>query len=196
MLSAGPEMVEAYRERYQQAESEIASSIAARPIVRPAQLVFLGTTSLYSVCASQYNRIRVPVERLGGRLGEEITFRELGRSEGLSVLHSSAQPPWTRWSSSCTTANGGQRVNSIFGEGVSPKLRKVRQGLDALRFPTEHLLRHGRRRIVYGVTLVRNTREFLLGLEDTPDYLFSCLWCQSDGRHLGVVARKVAVSPN
>jgi hypothetical protein len=66
-------------------------------------------------------------------------------------------------------------VNSIFGEGVSPKLRKVREGLDVLRFPAEHLLRHGRRRIVYGVSVVRNTREFLLGMDHNPAYLFS-LW--------------------
>ena len=70
-------------------------------------------------------------------------------------------------------SNAGQRVNSIFGEGVSPKFRKVREGFDALQFPSDHLLRHGRRRIVYGVTVVRNTRELLLGMEDSPDYLFS-----------------------
>lgn len=172
MLCAGPEMVEAYRERYQKAESEIASSMAARPIVRPAQLVFLGTTSLYGVCSSQYNRVRVPAERLGGHADAEIRYRELGRSRAFGT---------SQYSSSTVEAlvklvhhsNGGQRVNSIFGEGVSPKLRKVRDGLDALRFPADHLLRHGRRRIVYGVTLIRNTREFLLGLDDTPDYLFS-----------------------
>ncbi len=172
MLSASPEIVDAYRERYLDAESEIASSMAARPIVRPAQLVFLGTTSLYGVCSSQYNRVRVPAERLGGRAGEEIRYRELGRSEafGTSQYSSATVEALVRL---VHHSNGGQRVNSIFGEGVSPKLRKVREGLEALRFPTEHLLRHGRRRIVYGVTLVRNTREFLLGLEDTPDYLFS-----------------------
>lgn len=172
MLSAGPEMVEAYRERYQDVESEIASSMAARPIVRPAQLVLLGTTSLYGVCSSQYNRVRIPAERVGGRSGDEIRYRELGRSRAFGT---------SQYSSATVEAlvtvvhhsNGGQRVNSIFGEGVSPKLRKVREGLDALRFPTEHLLRHGRHRIVYGVTLVRNTREFLLGLDNTPDYLFA-----------------------
>ena len=172
MLSASPQMVEAYRERYQAAESEIASSMAARPIIRPAQLVFLGTTSLYGVGSSQYNRVRVPAERLGGRAGDEIRYRELGRSRsfGTSQYSEATVEALVRL---VHHSNGGQRVNSIFGEGVSPKLRKVRDGLDALRFPSDHLLLHGRRRIVYGVTLVRNTREFLLGLEDKPDYLFS-----------------------
>jgi hypothetical protein len=63
-------------------------------------------------------------------------------------------------------------VNSIFGEGVSPKLRKIRDGLDALNFPADSLLQHGRQRIVYGVPVVRNLREFLLGMDDKPEYLF------------------------
>jgi hypothetical protein len=148
--------------------------MAAKPIVRPAQLVFLSTTSLYSVGSSQYNRVRIPAESLGGRAGEEIRYVELGRSESFGT---------SQYSSATVAAlvdlihqsKGGQRVNSIFGEGVSPKLRKVREGLDALQFPSEHLLRHGRRRIVYGVTAIRNTREFLLGMEDNADYIFS-LW--------------------
>jgi hypothetical protein len=172
MLAAGPQIVEAYRERYHDAKSEIASSMAARPIVRPAQLVFLGTSSLYGVGSSQYNRVRVPAERLGGRAGEEIQYCEIGRSQAFGT---------SQYSSTTVEAlvklvhhsNGGQRVNSIFGEGVSPKLRKIREGLEALHFPTEHLLRHGRRRIVYGATLIRNTREFLMGLDDSPDFLFS-----------------------
>jgi hypothetical protein len=68
MLATSPEVIQAYRQRYGKAESEIASSIAARPIVRPADLVYLGTTSLYGVGSSQYNRVRIPAERLGGSI--------------------------------------------------------------------------------------------------------------------------------
>lgn len=172
MLAASPEVIQAYRQRYGTAESEIASSIAARPIVRPADLVLLGTTSLYGIGSSQYNRIRIPAERLGGAVGQEIRYVEIGRSEAFGT---------SQFSSATVDAlvqlvhhsNGGQRVNSIFGEGVSPKFRKVRNGLDVLRFPAEHLLRHGRRRIVYGISVVRNTREFLLGMDDKPDYIFT-----------------------
>ena len=56
---------------------------------------------------------------------------------------------------------------------MSPKLRKLRDGLDALGFPSDDLLRHGRSRIVYGVSLARNVREYLLGIDPEPDYLFS-----------------------
>jgi hypothetical protein len=146
--------------------------MAGRPIIRPADLVFFGTTSLYGVGSSQYNRVRIPAERLGGRTEDELRFTELGRSEAFGT---------SQYSSVTVDAlvdlvhysNGGQRVNSIFGEGVSPKLRKIRDGLDALQFPSDELLRHGRRRVVYGVTLVRNTRELLLGMEERPEYLFS-----------------------
>ena len=86
MLAASPEVVEAYRRRYRDAESEIASSMAGRPIVRPAELVFLGTTSLYGVASSQYNRVRVPADRVGGRPEAVIRYLELGRSEGVRHL--------------------------------------------------------------------------------------------------------------
>ena len=63
------------------------------------------------------------------------------------------------------------RVNSIFGEGVSPRLRKVRLGLAALGWPANDLLQHGRERILYGVPLVTNLRDFSLGLDTDPDYV-------------------------
>lgn len=172
LLAVSPEIIQEYRQRYGAAESEIASSMAGRPIVRPAALVFLGTTSLYGVGSSQYNRLFIPAERLGGRLGDEIRFTELGRSQSFGTSQYSSGTI-AALSDLVQQANGGQRVNSIFGEGVSPKLRKIRNGLEILQFPPEHLLRHGRRRIVYGVTAVRNAREVLLGMDDSPDYLFS-----------------------
>jgi hypothetical protein len=64
------------------------------------------------------------------------------------------------------------RVNSIFGEGVNPKLRKVRDGLDRLGWPSDELLQHRRQRIVYGVSLVSNLLPYLLGLERRPRYVF------------------------
>ena len=49
MLLSSPEVVTAYRKRYQNARSVIASSLAGRPIVRSSDLVLLCTTSLYGV---------------------------------------------------------------------------------------------------------------------------------------------------
>ena len=55
---------------------------------------------------------------------------------------------------------------------MSPKFRKIRDGLDALNLPADVLLKHGRQRIVYGVPVARNLREFLLGMDDEPEYFF------------------------
>ena len=78
-------MVIEYRRRYSNAESEIASSMAGRPIIRTPTLVLLGTTSLYGVGSSQYNRIKIPCDRLGGFPEEVIRYEELGHSEAFGT---------------------------------------------------------------------------------------------------------------
>jgi hypothetical protein len=170
MLSASPEVVLEYRRRYSKAESEIASSMAGRAIVRTPTLVLLGTTSLYGGGSSQYNRIKIPCDHLGGSSEEAIRYEELGHSETFGTSQYSEDTVDAMVDIVQQSANG-QRVNSIFGEGVSPKLRKIRQGLDLLGLPSDLLLRHHRRRVVYAVSLVRNLREYLLGMEPEPRYL-------------------------
>lgn len=170
MLAASPEVVIEYRRRYSKAESEIASSMAGRPIVRTPTLVLLGTTSLYGVGSSQYNRIKIPCDRLGGFPEEVIRYEELGHSEAFGTSQYAEETVDALVQLVQQSANG-QRVNSIFGEGVSPKLRKIRQGLDLLGLPSDLLLRHHRQRIVYAVSLVRNLPEHLLGIDPKPSYL-------------------------
>lgn len=183
MLAASPEIVAEYRKRYGAAESEIASSMAGRPIVRRPHLVLLGTTSLYGVGSSQYNRVKVPCSIVGGSSSENLLYRELGRSEAFGTSQYSDE---TIEALAELVAQGadGQRVNSIFGEGISPRLRKVRAGLDALHFPPDVLLRHNRRRIVYGVSLVRNLLDYLLGLRRTPDYLYPRMQTKESTRRI------------
>jgi hypothetical protein len=171
MLAASPEVVAAYRAKYVSQESEIASTIAGRPIVRPSELVFLGTTSLYGVGSSQYNRLHMPAERIGGKPGERLEYIELGRSGAYGTSHFSSETVEALVGLVQQSTNG-QRVNSIFGEGVSPKLRKIREGLGALNLPSDSLLQHGRHRVVYGVPLVRNLKRFLIGIDSEPEYIF------------------------
>jgi hypothetical protein len=170
MLAASPEVVQEYRRRYAGAESEIASSMAGRPIARAPALVLLGTTSLYGVGSSQYNRVKVPCDRLGGSAADTLRYEQLGRSEAFGTSQYSKET-LEALTDLVQQSSNGQRVNSIFGEGVSPKLRKVRQALDELGLPSELLLRHHRPRIVYGVGLVHNLSEYLLGLDSKPKYL-------------------------
>lgn len=170
MLAASPEVIEGYRERYEDAESEIASSMAGRSIRRKPDLVLLCTTSLYGSGSSQYNRIKVPASILDGAEEDCICYEELGRSEAYGTSHFSKKSV-SAMELVVSHGVGGRKVNSIFGEGVSPKLRKIRDGLSAIEFPDE-LLRHGRQRIIYGVMLARNARDYLLGLANEPDYIF------------------------
>jgi hypothetical protein len=77
MLMASPQVVHDYAARYSGQPSEIASRLAGKAITRPAQLVVLGTTSLYHVGSSQYERIRIPGPRSG-----QIAYQFLGYTEG------------------------------------------------------------------------------------------------------------------
>jgi hypothetical protein len=72
-----------------------------------------------------------------------------------------------------SSTTNGRRVNNVFGEGTSPKLRSLRDGLNALGISSEEMLQHGIEKVVYGVILVSNASRYLLRLDDVPQYLFS-----------------------
>jgi hypothetical protein len=163
LLLAGPDAIQEYERRYNDAVSLIASSMAGRAVVRTPRLVLLGTTSLYGMASSQYNRLRVPTEVLGGTQGEFLEYKELGRSTGFGSFHFSTKT-FDEIEVLLAQHQNGRPVNSIFGEGVNPKLRKLRTGLEAVGFPADVLLRHGDSRLVYGVALAANFRDVLLGL--------------------------------
>lgn len=168
-LAVSPAVLAAYRAKYSR-PSEIASAIAGRPITRDARLAFVGTTSLYGTGSSQYNRLFWPASTMGGRDDTRMGFYKLGRSRSFGTSHFSdaTVEALVRLSNH----SGGQvRINGTFGEGVSPRLRKVRLGLAALGWPTNELLKHGRERILYGVPLVENVRDFALGIDQEPVYL-------------------------
>lgn len=167
VLAGSPTVVREYERRYGDRASEIASSTAGRRIVRPAKLVFLGTTSLYGAGSSQYNRIKVPPEVLGGF--EPFEFRRLGRSQSYGTSHLSTDTV-KALGDLAEKAQNGARVKSIFGEGASPKLRRLREGLDEMQWPSDELLRHRRERLVYGVLLAENAGRYLIGLDDHPRY--------------------------
>ena len=169
LLAVSPTVVREYHRRYRGYVSQIASSMAGRPIMRRSNLVYVGTASLYGSNSSQYNRLRLPHHILKTR--EDIAFRRLGRSRSYGTSHLSADSvkALTRLAEVTRT---GARVNSIFGEGVNPKLRKMREGLDILGWPSDELLQHRRTRLIYGVALVDNLLPYLLGLDEKPRYLF------------------------
>jgi hypothetical protein len=169
-LAVSPEIISVYKHRYSQSPSLIASKMAGRRIVRDPELVVFGTTSLYGTTSSQYNRIKIPCELLGGNQGEYIQYRKIGHTKTFGTSHFSERTVAALVTLSRQSA-GGLRVNSIFGEGVSPKFRKVREGLNRLGVPADVLLHHERKRIVYMVPVTRNFSDYLTGFADAPDYL-------------------------
>ena len=170
MLLCSPEVRQFYAKRYRGQPSVIASSMKGKPVIRKPRLVLLCTTSLYSSGSSQYNRIKIPAEAVGGRAGDLLQYQNLGQSEGFGSFHFSRETV-EAMSTLVGRTNGGRRVNSIFGEGVNPLLRKIRDALEFTGLPSDVLLRHGNRRILYGIQLARNFRDILLGVSKTPHYM-------------------------
>ena len=172
MMLASPEISDYYRQKYESQVSIIASSMAGRPIIRDPTLVFLGTTSLYDVNASQYNRIKIPADQIGGAKSKSIIYARIGRSKGYGSFHFSKAT--ITLAETLTARHGnGRKVNSIFGEGVNPLMRKVRDALSIIALPHDRIVKHGNRRFVYGVSLVSNVCDFLIGLDKKPKYLFT-----------------------
>ena len=150
----------------------IASSIAGRSVIRPAHLVFIGTTSLYGVRPSQYDRIAIPCDMLGGSAGKSIKYDFIERTVGWGTFQF-GKTTKASIEEYVVSQKGGWRVNNVFGEGANPRMRALREGLGKLGLAEEELLRHGQQKTMYGVRLAVNTKEYLLGLEPKPRYLFS-----------------------
>ncbi len=178
MLLTSPEVREEYRRRYGEAESVIASAMRGEPVCRPAELVLLVTTGLFGGGSSQYNRIRVPAERVGGFRGEVRYERLLADNGGGSAK---AQTTYGTFHFSQATmdeleiyadqAHEGTDVHGIFGEGVNPKMRKIRAELEALGLQPDELLQSGSPRSIYAVALASNFRDMLLGRDEQPRYI-------------------------
>jgi len=177
MLLGSPEVVQEYARRYGTKPSVIASAMKARQVHRAPHLVLLCTTSLYGVGSSQYNRVRLPAVAVGGKPREQLEYTRLGRSRGYGSFHFSAATVQDI-KLLLSRRIDGRRVNSIFGEGVNPLLRKIREGLDWVGLESDPILRHGMARVVYGVALASNFREFLVGAATRPRYLIP----QTDAR--------------
>jgi hypothetical protein len=172
LLALSPQVISDYKTRYEHRKSEIATRLKNEDVIRPAELVYVGTTSLYYVGSSQYNRLKFPAGVLNN--GQDIRWEKLGKTVGFGTLHISK-----RTTSALVEAAehiGFTRINHVFGEGASPKLRllnlSIRELLETGADDANDLAKHTMSRIVYGACLARNTKEYLLGLADVPEYYF------------------------
>lgn len=168
ILACSPRVIADYTKKYNNQVSEIASRMKGSKVVRDSRLVYLGTTSLYSVGSSQYNRIKVP-----GRdeAGMKLEYCNLGITEGYGTVYFSKET--TNYISKLLELiDGGKKINHVFGEGTSPRFRMISRGLSTLGISADVFLRHHSPRIVYSIELARNTREFLLNYTDDVQYGF------------------------
>jgi hypothetical protein len=157
LLMASPQVIADYEGRYSEQESVIASRMKGEPVSRRARLALLGTTSLYHVGSSQYNRLRAPAEK------GEIRYDRVGQTDGYGSVHLSRR-----------TFRSIQRLleahpdlephGSRFAQGVNYKIRSLASALSALGL--QKLQRHRTPRIVYAVPLASNWKEYLTGQTD------------------------------
>lgn len=168
-LLLSPEITKYYNDKYSNSVSIIASCMSGRKIKRNQDLVLLNTTSLYGIGSSQYNRIKIPANEIGGNEKDKIEFMNLGFSKGYGSFQFSKETI-DLIHHLVGRKREGRVVNSIFGEGANPLMRKLREGLELVGFPSAEILNHGNKRILYSVPLSRNFRNVLLGLESKPKY--------------------------
>lgn len=166
IVACSPQVIRDYTKRYSKQISEIASRMKGKKVIRDSQLVYLGTTSLYSIGSSQYNRIKVPMSS-----GLCLKYREMGITEGFGTVFFSKETTES-FSNILTTIDGGKRINHVFGEGTSPRFRMISRGLGAIGIQATSFLKHYSPRIVYSMDLAKNTKEYLMGYDKKVEYGF------------------------
>ncbi len=163
LLMGSQNVRDIYKRRYGGQVSEIASQLAGRPIIRPAELKVLTTTSLYGVGGNQYSAAKVTIGDYSA-LKSEVRWRKLASTTGFTVTHIS-QRTVGLMRDLAVTAYGRRRINSVFGEGSSPRTRQIREGLNLIGINNDDVLRQSVGRRVYALELFPNARDALTGLD-------------------------------
>jgi hypothetical protein len=169
LLATSPQVIHDYKERYANKASMIASRLKGQNVFRPADLVYIGTTSLYYVGSSQYNRLKIPGNVFNSDF--DVVWKELGMTIGFGTMHISKA---TTLSLTEATSDGYNRINHVFGEGASPKMRlltmSIRELLESTNEDSKDFSKHAMSRIVYGACLANNTFDYLMGKAERPEY--------------------------
>lgn len=163
MLALSPRIISDYEAKYGNRKSEIASRLKNDEVIRSAKLVYLGTTSLYYVGSSQYNRIKINKEYLVEGLFD-ISWKEIGMTMGFGTMHISRV---TSQAFQEILSVDVKKINHVFGEGSSPKMRimtgAIRELLHLTPEEAKELSKHAMARVIYGSPLISNLNDYLLG---------------------------------
>ena len=165
LLMLSRTVVEDYERKYTGQVSLIASGLAARPVVRPARLAWLTTSSLYAIGSSQYNRLKLSTA------SGVLSYERIGVTQSFGTVHFAPDTVLALNESARLADSNRRRVNNLFGEGTSPKMRLVRAGLETLGLDSNVFLRHHSPRLLYGANLCSNLPDLLIGLSETPEYV-------------------------
>lgn len=170
LLLLSPEVAGDYQRRYGGRPSIISSQLKNANRTKDCTLAWLNTTSLYALGSSQYERLRLPAGIISSDQ-KEIRYQRVGDTVGYGTVQFSeatVRAVEAAWQEKHNYSD----VNSIFGEGFSPKFRKLRDGMDMLGFNPTVLMRHDQTRRVFAVPLWEGAARFLRGeTTDLPDFL-------------------------
>ena len=172
LLLLSPQVAADNNRRYGSEPAIIRSQVKNSRVVPDNTLVWLGTTSLFSHGSSQYERLRLPAGVIAPEQ-EEIRYRYLGETSGYGTVQF-ADETVRSLDAMMRRRRGYRDVNSVFGEGASPRMRKLRSGLDAIGFNANLTMIHHQGRRIYGVPLFPGAGAYLCGLDPgAPDYIRS-----------------------
>jgi hypothetical protein len=150
LASASNEIRLAYKRKY----SDHLTLMEERKL--PARLVALTTTSAYGR-SSIYNRLRY---------NDIVTFQSLGYTEGYGAFHLERLYPKFR------AFLEAQEISTIGGFGKGPRIKwqTMVRALEKIGFNSS-LLRHGVKREIFLVPLIRNLKNYMEGVEKRPHYI-------------------------
>lgn len=170
LLMLSPEVAADNLRRYGREATIIRSQLKNAPVVPDNTLVWLGTTSLFSHGSSQYERLRLPAGVIADDQ-PEIRYTYVGNTTGYGTVQF-ADDTVRALEVVLRRRRGYRDVNGVFGEGASPRLRKLRSGLDAVGFQADVSMLHHQERRIYGVPLFPQAAEYLCGLgAGVPSYI-------------------------
>ena len=179
-LMGSQEVRDLFKSRYQgkyKTPSIIASSNKGEAIYRDANLMCLTTTSLYGVASSQYNRIKF-LKKDFPELENDLVWKEIfkgkdsHKTKGMGVYHFSDRTS-KLFSVLTRKKKGHVEVNNKFGEGTSPKLRKILLGIRELIDPkkttmsSHYLFTHSIQRKNYIFLFEKNILNLLMNQNKT-----------------------------
>ena len=151
LLLLSPRVAADNQRRYGREPTIIRSQLKNARVVPDNTLVWLGTTSLFSHGSSQYERLRLPAGIITPDQ-PEIRYTYLGDTTGYGTVQF-VDDTVRALDGVLRRRRGYRDVNGIFGEGASPRLRKLRSGLDAIGFRADLTMLHHQERRIYGVPL-------------------------------------------